>query len=72
MEKIKYIQKQKMQLIFGFSNAKLMTDLALRTLRASQVALVVKTSLATAGAIRDVGRIPGLGRSPGGGHDNPL
>ena len=34
---------------------------------ASQVAQVVKNSLANAGDIRDVGSIPGLGRSPGEG-----
>ena len=38
----------------------------------SQVALVVKNSLASAGDIRDVGSIPELGRSPGRGHGNPL
>ena len=37
--------------------------------RASQIALVVKNLLASAG---DAGLIPGLGRSPGGGHGNPL
>ena len=41
-------------------------------LRASQVALVVKNPLASAGDIRDVGLIPGPGRSLGGGHGNPL
>ena len=39
---------------------------------ASQVALVVKNSPATAGNIRDVGSIPELGRSPGERHGNPL
>ena len=41
---------------------------------ASQVALVVKNTHASAGNIRDMGSIPGLGRSPegGGGHGNPL
>ena len=38
----------------------------------SQVVLVVKNLLASAGHIRDVGSIPGLGRSHGGGHGNPL
>ena len=40
----------------------------------SQVALVVKNSLANArdGDLRDVGSIPGSGRSPGGGHGNSL
>ena len=38
----------------------------------SQVALVVKNSLANAGDIRGVGSIPGSGRSPGRGHGNPL
>ena len=42
------------------------------TLRASQVALVVKSSPASAGDVRDTGSIPGLGRSPGGGHGTPL
>ena len=40
--------------------------------RASQVALVVKNWLASAGDIRDVSSIPGLGRSPGGRRGNPL
>ena len=35
----------------------------------SQVALVIKNPLASAGDIRDMGLIPGLGRSPRGGHD---
>ena len=39
---------------------------------ASQVALVVKNQLASAGDRRDVGSIPGSGRFPAGGHDNPL
>ena len=38
---------------------------------ASQVALVVKNSLAKA-EDRDTGSIPGSGRSPGGGRGNPL
>ena len=37
-----------------------------------QVALVVKSSSANAGDVRDVGSIPGSGRSPGGGNDSPL
>ena len=41
-------------------------------LSASQVALMVKNSLANAGDVRDVGLIPGSERSPGGGHANPL
>ena len=39
---------------------------------ASQVVLVAKNPLASAGEVRDVGSIPGFGRSPGRGHDNPL
>ena len=39
---------------------------------ASQVAQVVKNSLASTGDLRDLGSILGLGRSPGGGHGNPL
>ena len=39
---------------------------------ASQVMLVVKNVLVSAGDIREMGLIPGLRRSPGGGHDNPL
>ena len=39
---------------------------------ASQVVLVVKNTVATAGEMRDEGSVPGLGRSPGGGHGNPL
>ena len=38
----------------------------------SQVALMVKTLLASAGDIRDTGSIPGSGRSLGGGHGSPL
>ena len=39
---------------------------------ASQLALVVKSSPANTGGIRDAGSIPGSGRSPGGGNGNPL
>ena len=42
---------------------------------ASQVLLVVKNLLASAGDLtdaRDVGSIPGSERSPGGGHGNPV
>ena len=39
---------------------------------ASQMSLVVKNLLASAGGIRDVGSIPGSRRSPGGGHGDPL
>ena len=39
---------------------------------ASQVALVVKNTPASAGDRRDVGSIPGLGRSPGRGNGNLL
>ena len=42
------------------------------TLRAFQVALVVKNQPANAGDVRDVGLTPGLGRSPGRGHGNPF
>ena len=38
----------------------------------SQVALVIKNLLASAGDIRDMGLISGSRRSPGGGHGNPL
>ena len=41
-------------------------------LRASQVALGVKTPPANLGDVGDTGLIPGLGRFPGGGHSNPL
>ena len=34
----------------------------------SQVALVIKNPLASAGDIRDMGLIPGSGKCPGGGH----
>ena len=37
-----------------------------------QVELVVKSSPANAGDIKDVGSIPGSGRSPGGGHGYTL
>ena len=39
---------------------------------ASQVALVVKNSLVSAGDGTDVSSIPGLGRSSEGGQGNPL
>ena len=38
----------------------------------SQVALVVKNLLASAGDLRDDGLILGSGRFPGEGHGNPL
>ena len=41
-------------------------------LRASPVALGVKSMPTDTGDIRDVGSIPGLGRSPGGGDGNSL
>ena len=41
------------------------------TLRASQVALVVKIFPVNAGDVRDLGSNLGLGRSPGGGYGNP-
>ena len=41
-------------------------------IRASQVALVVKSLLANAGDVRDTSLIPGLGRFPGEGHGKPL
>ena len=40
--------------------------------RTSQMAQVVKNTLANAGDIRDTGLIPWLGRTPGGEHGNPL
>ena len=43
------------------------------SIRASQVALVVKSPPANPGDIRDSGgSIPESGRAPGGGHGNPL
>ena len=42
------------------------------TVRASQLALVVKNQPANVGDERDVGSMPGSGRSPGGGNGNPL
>ena len=39
---------------------------------ASQVVLVVKNMLASAGEVKDTGLNAGSGRSPGGGHGNPL
>ena len=41
-------------------------------MRDSQVVLVVKNPLASAGEARDTGLIPGSGDSPGEGHGNPL
>ena len=38
---------------------------------ASQVALVIKNSPASAGDVRDMDSIPGSGRSPGGEHGSP-
>ena len=43
-------------------------SVCLGSVRASQVALLVKNLPANAGDIRDMGLIPGLGRAPGGGH----
>ena len=40
--------------------------------RTSQVVLVVKNLLASAGDMRDMESIPGLGKSPRRGHGNPL
>ena len=44
----------------------------LHSLRAYQVALVVKNPHANAGDLKNVGLIPGSGRSPGEGNGNPL
>ena len=55
-----------------FSISKLTVSHHLPSLRASQVALVVKNPPAKAGDVRDPGSIPGLGRSPGGGYGSPL
>ena len=43
-----------------------------KSLRASQMALMIKNMAANAGDIRDTGLIPGLGISPRRGHGNPL
>ena len=40
--------------------------------RASQVALVVKNLLASAGKSKRLGFNPWVGKTPGGGHGNPL
>ena len=40
--------------------------------QASQVALMVKNSFASAGDLRDMGSIPELGRTLGEGNGNPL
>ena len=42
------------------------------SVRASQVALVVKNPFANTGNIRDTGSIPESGRSPGEGNGTPL
>ena len=42
------------------------------TLRASQMALMVKDPAVSAGDITDSSLMSGSGRSPGGGHGNPL
>ena len=39
---------------------------------ASQMGLVVKNPIASAGDLSDMDWIPESGRSPGGGYDNPL
>ena len=44
----------------------------LQIIRASQVALVVKSLPANELDVRDMGSVPRLGRSPGGGQSNPL
>ena len=41
-------------------------------MKGSQVVLVVKKLLASAGDMRTMGSVPWLGRSPGGGHGSPL
>ena len=41
-------------------------------LQASQVAIVIKSTSANAGDVRDMGLICELGSSPGGRHGNPL
>ena len=46
--------------------------MSVENFRASQVVLVVKNPLASAGNIKDLGLIPGSGRCPGGGHGKPL
>jgi len=40
--------------------------------KASQVVLVVKNRLTSAGDLRDKGSVPGSGRPPGKGNGNPL
>ena len=51
-------------------------QISIISLRASQMALVIKINKnktpANGGDIRNRGLIPGLGRSPGGGNGNPL
>ena len=54
------------------SDAKIIIKDIIDVYWASQVALVVKNSPASAGDVRDVGSIPGSGRSPGEGNSNPL
>ena len=46
--------------------------MAFLTRGASQVALMVKKLLASAGIVRQAGSVPELGRFPEGGHGNPL
>ena len=52
------------------SRGRLTTFIKLR-LGASQLVLVVKNLLASAGDMRDLGSVPGSGRSPGEGNGNP-
>ena len=44
----------------------------MRSVGASQVALMIKNMPDNAGDIRDLGSIPGSEKSPGGGHSNPV
>ena len=65
------IQKNGSQTIDRWKWEKLLL-IAIHCSGASQVALVVKNSPASAEEVRGVGLIPGSGGSPGGWHGNPL
>ena len=54
------------------SNQETQIPASMGTVRAPQVALVVKNPPGNARDIRYAGSMPGLGKSPEGGHSNPL
>ena len=65
------VPHQILTMVTGYRNRHVLW-IGVFTDRASQVAPVVKSSLANAGGVRDGGSIPGSGRYPGGGHGSAL